>query len=434
MPDLVRFGIVWLSSLVSGVGSSLTGFVLGVWVYQNTESTTLFALVMLSGLLPAILVGPFAGVIVDRFDRRRVLIISDCVVALSTGAQALLLYNDALQVWHICLGSFVGAVCGTLHMTTYQAMTPLLIPERHLARANGLMQITMATQIAAPLAAGALLAAIGMTGVLVLDLVTFAIAVTTLLVVKLPASVVRAPGAGSAKAPLSDLSYGWHYLRRRGDLMRLTLTFTAYNFCFAVAGVLVQPLILSFGSPAVLGALMFAGGSGVFLGGIVMGLWGGPKKRVRGMGVFMLLGSVFLVLHTLQPNPWLVAGAAAAFLFTLPVVQGSGNAVLQSRIEPDSLGRVLGTVHTIGGIGSPFAYLLAGPLAEFVAGPLLRDGGALAGNVGRLIGTGEGRGIALVILVDALILAVVAVTVLLRKEPAPREKEEVSDAVEPATA
>ncbi|WP_062435434.1 MFS transporter [Herbidospora daliensis] len=429
MPDLVRFGIVWLSSLVSGVGSSLTGFVLGVWVYQNTQSTTLFALVMLSGLLPAILVGPFAGVIVDRFDRRRVLIISDCVVAASTGVQALLLYNDALQVWHICIGSLVGAVCGTLHMTTYQAMTPLLIPERHLARANGLMQITVATQIAAPLAAGALLGAIGMTGVLVLDLVTFALAVTTLLVVKLPASVVKAPGAGSARAPLADLSYGWHYLRRRRDLMSLTLTFTAYNFCFAVAGVLVQPLILSFGSPAVLGALMFAGGSGVFLGGLVMGVWGGPKKRVRGMGVFMLLGSLFLVLHTVRPDPWVVAFAAAAFLFTLPVVQGSGNAVLQSGIEPDSLGRVLGTVHSIGGIASPFAYLLAGPLAEHVAGPLMRPDGALASTAGSLIGTGEGRGIALVILADAVILLLVAVRVLFLREPAPKETEEVPDAV-----
>ncbi|MEO3857158.1 MFS transporter [Acrocarpospora sp. B8E8] len=412
MSDLIRFAIVWFSSLLSGVGSSLTGFVLGVWVYQTTNSTTLFALVMLSGLIPAILVGPFAGVIVDRFDRRRVLIVSDCCTAVSTGIQALLLYTGNLQVWHICVGSIVGAICGTVHMTTYQAMTPLLIPERHLARANGFMQITVAAQIAAPLAAGALLGAIGMAGVLVLDLVTFAIAVGTLLVLRLPAAVLRPPGGGSANAPLSDLLYGWRYLTQRRDLLAIVLAFTGFNFTFAIAGVLIQPLILSFGSPAVLGALMFAGGAGVFIGGLVMGVWGGPKRRIRGMGLFMLLGSGFLVLHTIRPSPLLVGVAAACFLFTLPVVHGTGNAVLQSKVEPDALGRVMGTAHTIGGAATPFAYLLAGPLAEYVMEPLLSPGGGLSGNIGTLIGTGPGRGIAFLILLDAVILAAVAMAVL----------------------
>lgn len=411
--DVVRFGIVWSSSLLSGVGSSLTGFVIGVWVYQGTGSTTTFALVMLSGLIPALLVGPFAGVIVDRYDRRHVLVISDLAVALSTGTQALLLYYGELQVWHVCAGSVVGAVGGTLHATTYGAMTPLLIPERHLARANGLMQVTVAAQIAAPLAAAALLSAIGMAGVLVLDLATFVIAMGTLLIVRLPASVIAPPGGGPAGAPLSDLTAGWRQLCARPGLLSVVLAFTGYNFAFAVAGVLIQPLILSFGSPAVLGTLMFAGGAGVFVGGLVMGAWGGPRRRVRGMGLFMLLGSAFLVLHTLRPSALLVGVAAACFLCTLPIVQGTGNAVIQSGVAPEALGRVMGTAHTVGGLATPLAYGLAGPAAEFLAEPAMREGGALSGALGDLIGTGPGRGIALVILLDAALLAAVGLAVLL---------------------
>ncbi|WP_431894340.1 MFS transporter [Nonomuraea sp. bgisy101] len=406
--DILRFAAVWIASLLSGVGSSLTGFVLGVWVYQVTGSPTQFALVMLCGLLPGILIGPFAGIVVDRFDRRRVLIVTDCLAALPTLAIVFLIQGDRLAVWHLYLASAITAACGTFHATTYQAMTPLLIPKRHLGRANGLMQITWATQIAAPVLAGTLLVAVGTTGVLVVDLATFAVAVLTLLLVRLPAAVLRPAGTAGAPDLRTDLVVGWRYLRRRPQLLGLVFVQTGFNFVFATAGVLVQPLILSFATADVLGVLMLAGGAGMFCGSLLMGVWGGPKGRVRGMAVLMAAGGVALFLHTLRPSPLLVGVAAAAFLFTLPVVGGCAQAVMQTKIEREVLGRVLGTAHSLGTAATPVAYLLAAPVAEFVTGPLLMPGGGLAGSFGPLIGVGEGRGIAFVLLLDAVLLAALA--------------------------
>ncbi|MGI5282052.1 MFS transporter [Nonomuraea polychroma] len=419
--NIVRFALIWTASLLSSVGSSLTTFVLGVWVYQSTGSPTEFALVMLSGMLPGILIGPFAGVIVDRFDRRHVMIATDCLAALSTAAVAALIWTQALAVWHVALAGAVSGACGAFHLTAYQAMTPLLIPERHLGRANGLMHLSTGIQIAAPVLGATLLATVGMAGVVVLDLATFGVAMLALLLIRLPAAVLRPGAATERPTVLKDLGSGLRHLRARAGLPALVAALTGFNFTFAVAGVLVQPLILSFADPGVLGVLMFAGGAGMLAGGLVMGAWGGPRRKITGMTAFMALGGVFLVLHTLSPSPLLVGLAAAGFLFTLPVVNGCAHAVLQSRIDPAVLGRAMGTVHTLGSAAVPVGYLLAAPVAEHLLNPALVPGGALAGSVGLLVGVGEGRGIAFVLLLDGLLL--LAMAAVLAALPALRRLE-----------
>ncbi|WP_283134668.1 MFS transporter [Rhizohabitans arisaemae] len=414
-PDVLRFGGIWLGELVSGVGSSLTGFVLGIWVYQLTGSETQFALTMFSALLPGLLVAPFAGALADRLDRRKILIAADCAAAVPTGVLALLIYTDGLQVWHIYLGAAIGSAAGSFQLIAFQAMTPLLIPKRHLGRANGLMQAAWGAQIAAPLAAGVLLETIGLGGVLALDLLSFAVAVTALLLIKLPVEVTR-PG-GKEKAGrgsfAGDLSFGFRYLRGRTGLFALVAVFAVYNLLFAMAGSLVQPLVLSFSTPTTLGVLMFLGGSGVFVGSLVMGAWGGPQQKITGVYLFMLLGGVALILHGPWPSAVVIGVAAPAFLFTLPVVSGCVMTILQTKIEPTSQGRVLAAVRLVGQSAMPLAYLAGGPLAEHVVNPLLQPGGALAASVGAVIGVGPGRGIALIFLVDGALLIGLALVVYL---------------------
>lgn len=409
--DVLRFVGVWLTSVLSGVGSALTGFVFGVWVYQTTGSVTGFALIMLTSILPSMLIGPFAGVVVDRFDRRVVLIVTDCAVAVSTAAIGLLYVTDHLQVWHVYVAGAVGAACGAFHQTAYQAMTPLLIPKRHLGRANGFMQAAWAAQIAAPLGAGALLATVGMGGVIVIDLVTFVIAVGALIVVRLPASVVRPEQPAELPSLRSDLVYGLRYLRERGGLLGLVSVLTGFNFAFAAAGVLVQPLILSFAGAATLGVLMFAGGSGLFIGAMTMGVWGGPRRKITGVWVFTLIGGLAMAAHSLRPSALLIGLMAPLFLFTLPVVNGCAHTVLQLKVEQHALGRVMGTVHTLSQAATPLAYMLAAPVAEHVTNPALEPGGSLAGSVGRLVGVGPGRGIAALFLVAGGLLVILAAVV-----------------------
>ncbi|MGI5282889.1 MFS transporter [Nonomuraea polychroma] len=402
------FLTIWSSQLLSIMTSSVTGFVLGVWVFQRTGSATQFVTITLCAVLPEVVFSPLAGSLADRWDRRRLMMAADLGAALATGVLALLLAADSLQVWHIYVITAVSAVFGTAQMAAFHAMMPLLVPKERLGRANGLMQVTDAVRVAAPLLAGALLVGVGLTGVVVIDLVTFLASRVVLHRVPLPRDVTR-PGAGRQAEPwLRDLAFGLRHLRARKGLAWLVCLLAAYNLFFGMAGVLVQPLILSFGSAALLGALMFAGGSGLFAGGLVMSTWGGPRRRVRGLVCFVALGGVLLAAHSLSPSGALIAVVAPAFLFTIPFVQGTGITILQLKTHPAQLGRVLATTRAVTQSATVLTYLAAGPLADRVFEPMLAPGGALAGSVGRLVGTGPGRGIATIFLLTGAALLVLA--------------------------
>ncbi|GAA3464552.1 MFS transporter [Saccharothrix longispora] len=424
-PGLRRFALVWAGQLVSVIGSALTAFVLGVWVYQGTGSVTQFALIQFCAVVPGILLAPYAGAVADRYDRKRIMLVADSCAGLVTVALLVVVSSGGLAVWQVYLATALTATLNSFHVIAYTALVPSLVPKEHLGRVNGLMQITQGVQIAAPLVAGALLAFVGLRGVLVVDVVTMVFAVTALLLARLPGSTVRP--AGASEDGERGVRAGLAWLRGAPGLFALIAVFGVWNFLFAVAGGLVQPLILSFSSPAVLGALMAAGGSGVFVGGLVMGVWGGPKRRVRGVYLGLGLGGVFLVLHSLAPSPWLIGLAAPAFLFTLPLMNTACVTLLQTKVAPAVLGRVLGVVRVLSTAAMPVAYLLIGPLTDGVAEPLMAPDGALASSVGAVIGTGEGRGIALIFLVVGVLM--LALTAYARSLPRLRAVDDLPDAV-----
>ena len=398
-----KFGVIWAGQLVSVIGSALSAFVIGVWVYLGTGSVTQFVLIQFCAAVPGILVSPVAGVLTDRWDRKRIMLAADLGAGLATAILLTLVTADALTVWPIYLTTALSSACNSFHLVAFNALVPSLVPKKHLGRVNGLMQITQGVQIAAPLVAGALLGLVGLRGVLIIDLVSMAVAVTTLAVTRLPQAVV----VPSDKAP-SGLTAGLRYLRGKAGLVDLVVVFCAFNFLFAIAGGLVQPLILSFSSPATLGVLMAAGGSGLFVGSLVMAAWGGPKRRIDGVYLGLVLGGIFLVLHSLHPSPWLIGIAAPCFLFTLPLMNTTCMTLIQTKVDPAVLGRVLGAVRMLVTAATPIAFLLIGPLSDGVFEPLMADDGPLAGSFGAVIGTGDGRGIALIFLVVGVLMFAVA--------------------------
>ncbi|NUT95567.1 MAG: MFS transporter [Saccharothrix sp.] len=419
-----RFAVVWAGQLVSVIGSALTAFVLGVWVYLGTGSVTQFVLIQFCAVVPGILLAPYAGALADRYDRRRIMLLADSGAGVVTALLLVAVSTDALAVWQIYVASALTATLNSFHLIAYQALVPALVPPKHLGRVNGLMQLTQGVQIAAPLVAGALLGLVGLRGVLVIDVVSMVFAVAALLPARLPAGASGSRGGGA-----SGLGAGLRWLRGAPGLFTLCVVFGVWNFLFAVAGGLVQPLILSFSSPATLGVLMAAGGSGLFVGGLVMGAWGGPKRRVLGIYAGLGLGGLFLVLHSLAPSPWLIGVAAPAFLFTLPLMNTCCVTLLQTKVDKDVLGRVLGVVRTLSTAAMPIAYLVIGPLSDGVAEPLMAPDGALASSLGAVIGTGEGRGIALIFLVVGTLM--LALTAFAWSRPRLRTVDDLPDAVTP---
>ncbi|HVF59527.1 MAG TPA: MFS transporter [Thermoanaerobaculia bacterium] len=405
------FGIVLAGQVVSMLGSGLTGFALGVSVYQRTGSATQFALVTLCVMLPVIVLSPLAGALVDRWDRRRAMLLGDSGSALCTLALAALLWSGRLDIWQIYLLLAVSSSFAALQWPAFTATTTLLVPRHQLGRASGIAQLGVAvSQIVAPLLGGALLGPIGVRGVLVLDVASFLVALLTLLAVRFPRPEATAEGVAARGSLLREAWHGWVYIRQRPGLRAMLLLLAATNFSLAILQVLVTPLVLSFASVEVLGVVLAVAGCGMLAGSVAMSVWGGPPRRIDGVLGGLLVQGLLLFLGGVRPSAALVAAAAFVFLFATPIVEGCSQAIWQSKVAPDLQGRVFAVRRMVAWSTLPLGYLLAGPLADHVFEPLLRPGGPLAPTVGRVIGVGPGRGIGLLFIVlGLLVLAVLAV-------------------------
>jgi DHA3 family macrolide efflux protein-like MFS transporter len=394
---LRSFGLMWSGQLVSLVGSGLTRFALGVWVYQRTGSATQFTLITLFAFLPGLLAAPFAGALVDRWDRRWVMFWSDLAPALGTLALVLLIRAEALQVWHIYLVVAFGSVFNTFQWPAYIAATTLLVPKKQLGRANGMLQFGQAAaEVVAPILAGLMIAAIGLDGVILVDLGTFVFAAATLLLVRIPRPQTSAAGRKARGSLLSEAAYGWTFIRERPGLLNLLLYFAMVNLVFSIATVLVTPLVLSFASPRVLASVLSVSSAGLLTGSVVMAVTGGPRPRIHGVLAFGLLSGVALFAAGVRPNLLLISAALFLLMLGAPIVNGSSQAIWQVKVPPDLQGRVFAVRRLIAQFTAPLGFLSAGPLADHVFQPLLAEGGPLAGSVGRVLGVGPGRGIGLI--------------------------------------
>jgi MFS family permease len=386
---------------------------LGVWVYERTESVSQFALVSLFTTLPTIAIAPLAGTLVDRWDRRWAMTLSDAGAGLSTLAVALLLLADRLEVWHIYLGVAANSAFSTIQWLAYSATVTLLVPKEHLGRAGGMRQFGESLGlIVSPALAGVLLKTIQLEGVLLIDFATFLVALTTLLAVRVP----KPPKSGATSRTedergslLRDAVYGWTYLTSRPGLLGLLIFFAVSNFLVGMATVLGPPFVLSLASPAVLGIITSVGGGGMLLGGMLMSVWGGPKRRIYGVLGFELLGGLSILIVGLQPSVPLFAVLGTIFFFRLPIVNGSRDAIWQSKVPPEVQGRVFAVRRVIAWSTRPLAFLIAGPLADRVFEPLMTVDGPLAKSIGRIIGVGPGHGISLLFAVIGTLAILAAV-------------------------
>lgn len=403
------FILVWFGQLISLIGSGLTSFALGIWVYHRTGSVTNFALISLFTFLPSIVLLPLAGVFVDRWDRRSCMLLSDAGAACSTIAVAFLLFTGQLEVWQIYCAVAVNSTFSAFRWPAYTAATTLLVPKQYLGRANGMLQLGhAASQLVAPVLAGVLVGTIQLQGVILLDFTSFLFAFVTLLLIRIPQPNTTTEGKVGDGSVLSEAFSGWTYISGRSGLLGLLIFYCVTNFSLGIVEVLLTPLVLSFASTAVLGTVLSIGGSGMLLGSVVMSVWRGLKHRIYCVLGFTLLQGILLCVGGLRASTSLIAATAFVFLFSLPPILASSQAIWHSKVPPDIQGRVFALQRTIGLSSLPFAYLIAGPLADRVFEPMLAVNGPLANSIGRLIGVGPGRGIGLLFIVLGIFNVLVA--------------------------
>lgn len=403
-----NFLLIWAGQMVSVVGSRLTSFALGIWVLQTTGSTTRFALIFVAMAIPVLLISPIAGALVDRWDRRRTMLVCDAVCGVIALTMAVLLASGHLALWHVYLGIGASSLANAFLQPAYAASIPLLTEREHLPRVNGLVQTSFAVgQIGGPLLAGVLVGTISIAGVLVIDALTFLAGVCSLALARVPRPA--RDEAGEEDNLWREAATGWRYVRDHGGLLGLLIVYGITNFLFGIASIAITPLVLSFADATQLGVQMAVGGSGLLAGGLMMATWGGPRRRIHGVLGFSLLAGLLLALHGVAPSFVLVTAAGFVFFLTLPVINASNASLWQSKVPAGLQGRCFAIQRVLSEAAMPLGYCLAGPLIDRVFEPLLAPGGALAGSVGALIGSGPGRGIGLLFIVLGLSMALVAV-------------------------
>mgnify|MGYP001026170726 CR=1 FL=1 len=405
------FIIIWLGQLTSMIGSGMIGFALGVWIYDQTGQATPFALTALFSAVPRLLLSPLAGALADRWNRKKIMLISDSLSGLVTLGTAILLLTGNMQIWMVYLLSFFDSVFASFQQPAYSASIVMLVPKDQLTRANSMVQLGQAIEsILTPVLAGALFSLIGMGGILLIDLITYLFAVVVLIMVYIPQPEQVSAKSQEKVSVFKDVAVGWRYLSDRKGLLGLLIYFAGVNFLANISAVMVGPLVLSFSSPASMGFTQTMMGLGMLGGSLIMSMWGGPKKnRIRTVIGSIALAATGFIITGLHPSLVFVSAGLFVLLFFIPFGSGTSSGIFAEKVPPDLQGRVLATRSMISQSMMPLAFILSGVFADHVFTPLLLEGGALAGTfVGDVLGVGPGRGIGLMLICSGILLMLIS--------------------------
>ncbi|MEV0608657.1 amino acid adenylation domain-containing protein [Polymorphospora rubra] len=424
-PSMKRFGLVAAGQIVTMAGTALTSFAVPLWIFIETGSLARFALFSVLGLVPGLVIAPFAGALIDRTSRRRVILLACCAAGVAKLTVTGLLLTDRAETWHFYV--LVGWLSVTLafQRLAFVSAVPQLVPKRFLGHANGVAQMaTGLTQFMVPLVAVALLEAIGLDGILVVDVVTYALAIVILLAIRFP----RTMALRRRETLTAEIVGGVRYSLRRREFRAMLAFFATLNFFLFPVLFLLSPLVLGFADLAEVARIAIVGGIGGACGGLVMLVWGGPRHyRMRAVLIGTLAIAAACVLTGMRPSLVVIGAGAFGMYFALALVNGIYNTVVQTKVPQRFHGRVFALNQMVASSTMPIGWGIVAPLASTAAEPLLLPGGALAGSVGAVIGVGPGRGIGLLYLVFGLGIAATA-AISMRTRILSRFDDEVPDA------
>ncbi len=396
---MTGFILIWIGQVVSVLASGMSGFALSIWMFQETRSATAMGLMLVCFILPFLLLSPVAGVMVDRYNRKWMMALSDLTAVTATFGLLALQYFGRLEYWHMYAANVIFGLGNTFQWPAYSSAITLMVKKEDYGRANGLMSLMEAGPgVLAPLLAGALLPLIQLGGILLVDVLTFFVALGALLVVFVPQPERSEEGQAGQGSFLKEAAYGFQYIFKRPSLLGLQLVFFFCNLFTGIGITVLMPMILlrTGDNSTILGAVQSAGAIGMVAGGILMSVWRGFKRRVNGVIFGWLFTGIFFISFGLSGSVpfWLVFAVLGSLVG--PLVNTSNQAIWQAKVAPDVQGRVFSSRRLIAWFSQPVAPLIAGLLADRWLEPGMASGqGWLAGLFGGLFGTGPGSGMAL---------------------------------------
>ncbi len=399
------FTLVWFGQIVSVLATSMSAFALTIWIFQKTGSATSLGLMQVFFITPFLLITPFAGVMVDRHNRKLMMMVSDLTAGMATISILLLQYFGLLEVWHLYAAAIFQGLGNAFQWPAYSATVSTMLPKEQYGRANGMMSlIDVGPGVIAPMLAGALLPLIDLTGILFLDVTTFLLAILILSLVHIPQPQRSEEGTNAEGNIFKEAVFGFRYIFARPSLLGLQLVFFFGNLCSGIAYTALAPMILlRTGNDSVsLGIVQSAGAIGGVVGGVAMSAWGGFKRRVHGVLAGWIVSSFFFAIMGLGVwVPFWLATNALSALF-IPLINGSNQSIWQAKVPPDVQGRVFSARTLIAWMTNPISPLIAGLLADYILEPGMSASGSLSSIFGWLVLPGPGAGMSLLVFFSAL--------------------------------
>ncbi len=380
----------------------MTSFALTIWIYQQTGSPTALALAAFFATAPMLVFGPISSALADRFSRKMLLIVSDSMAGLATLVLLLIYESGHLEIWHIYTTVIIAGVADSIQAPVIMGSITLMVSKEQYGRASGLHGLaSTASSIFAPVAAAGLLTYTDLNKILLIDLVTFGLAIITLSIAYIPQPAETEVGNSAKGNFLDDMVYGFKFILARPGLRGLQIIWMSANFLATIGNVLIPALVLAKtgGDNFALSGVEAVLSAGAVAGGILISTWGGPKKKVRGALLSMALSAILgRILFGLGRNftTWL-PGAFFIFLF-IPILNGCLAPVWLSKVPPDVQGRVMSARITLS--------RSMGPLAEYIFEPAMMQGGLLTPVFGRITGTGPGAGMSLLLIFTGILMLI----------------------------
>lgn len=411
---MAAFTLVWFGQVVSLIGSAMSGFAITIWAWQQYNSATVLAIVSVCTWVPGLIFSPISGALVDRWDRKLTMMLSDLVSGCTSIFILIVYLNGHLEIWQLCVSGAISGIFQSFQWPAYSAAISVMIPKKHFARASAMMSMAeWGSGIFAPVLAGALMAPIGLQGILTIDIATFIFAVSILLFVYIPPVPISQDGQQARTSLWQEALFGFKYIYQKTSLLFLQLIFAAGNLMASWGGILIAPMILSKtgNNASTYGVVESAGALGGILGSSLITAWGGPKKKIVGvLAGWTLQGLLgFFILGIGKTLPFWLIGSFMGTFFG-PVINSSNQAIWQSKVPPDIQGKVFSVRRIIAQMTGPVGVLLAGPLADRIFEPAMTSHTALAAAFGPYFGTTAGSGIALMIAISGLIISIVGIS------------------------
>ncbi|WP_414620441.1 MFS transporter [Calothrix sp. CCY 0018] len=407
-PGLRKFFIVWLGQFVSTIGSSMTSFAIEIWAWEITGKATTLTLVGFFGLLPRLIIAPISGIIVDRYNRKLLMILGDTVAVISTFFILLLYLNNQLQIWHLYLISAINGTFNQFQYLAYSASIALMVPKQHYTRVSSMDFISgYGSNILAPPLAGYLYKIVGLTGIAGIDIITFLFAITSILLIKIPQLSQTDKQDRDSENTWSKLGFGLHYIFARKGLLALLIANLLFWLPHDIGDSVYAPMILSRtnNDTFVLGNLAAAAGFGGVTGAVIISTWGGFRRKIKGVLFGMIGAGLSKIVFGLGRNPWIWVPAQFCSSLNFPLNGSSDDAIWLTKVAPYVQGRVFAARSLILQLLSALGLLIAGPLADNVFTPMLNNKSIFGG----IFGIGKGAGIAMLYVISAVCMLLVGV-------------------------